>query len=166
MTQNKPKNSSPEQRGLSRESRPNATARSGEAIRWTRKATAGEIGRARDTRFGLGALSENVTHSNSKDLFEPLGVPPHGIEARTEYRRHATIRAIGASKSLTADERMLLGMRFGLDGEIQSLEDVAEKMETTREEVRRYESLAMKKVLQETPGLKEIYSWRWITEEQ
>jgi DNA-directed RNA polymerase sigma subunit (sigma70/sigma32) len=93
-----------------------------------------------------------------------LGQPPSGVEARTEFRRQATIQAVRGSKSLSPEERSLLEMRFGINtnGGPKTLREIADKAKKPLIDVRRFEVGAMRKLYVEYPELDTMTTAKWL----
>ena len=84
------------------------------------------------------------------DLFsDPLAVDP-AEEAGSSLQRQSVRRAVQA---LPDQERRVIELRFGLDGDPQSLESIGRELGMSRERIRQLEGSAMDKLEGELAGL-------------
>jgi RNA polymerase primary sigma factor len=86
------------------------------------------------------------------DLFsDPTAADP-ADDAADEFRRHLVRRAL---TKLPERERRIIELRFGLDGEPQSLEAIGKELGFTRERIRQLETRAFARLQDELSGLAE-----------
>jgi RNA polymerase primary sigma factor len=84
------------------------------------------------------------------DLFHDPTVADPSDEAADSLRRRAVRDALAA---LPDRERRLLELRFGIDGEVASLESIGKELGITRERVRQLEQQALKRLAVELDGV-------------
>jgi RNA polymerase primary sigma factor len=84
------------------------------------------------------------------DLFADATATDPADEAADAYRRQAVRRAIG---ELPERERRIVELRFGLDGEPQSLAAIGRELSLTRERVRQLERTALERLESELAGI-------------
>jgi RNA polymerase primary sigma factor len=84
------------------------------------------------------------------DLFHDPTVADPSDEAADSLRRRAVRDALA---SLPDRERRLLELRFGIDGEVASLESIGKELGITRERVRQLEQQALKRLAVELDGV-------------
>ena len=77
------------------------------------------------------------------DLFADTTALDPSEEAHDQLRRASVRRAVG---TLPERERRVLELRFGLDGEPQSLEAIGRELGLTRERIRQLETKALRKL--------------------
>ena len=133
-----------------------------------REPTAGEIARAVDLseeevaavdRLSAADISLSAAIGEDGDLelqdaLEQDTIPP--VEAEL-MRATLVERMRGLVSGLDAKERLVLGLRYGLDGdEPRTLQEIGERMGVTRERVRQIESRAKEKLrrMQATQALR------------
>jgi RNA polymerase primary sigma factor len=86
------------------------------------------------------------------DLFSDPTASDPAEDAADEFRRHSVRRAIA---KLPERERRIIELRFGLDGEPQSLEAIGKELGFTRERIRQLEAQAFARLQNELAGLSE-----------
>jgi RNA polymerase primary sigma factor len=84
------------------------------------------------------------------DLFSDPNAGDPAEEAADAFRRRAVRRAV---VTLPERERRILELRFGLDGEIQTLEEIGKELGLTRERVRQLERDALARLEGELDGV-------------
>jgi RNA polymerase primary sigma factor len=84
------------------------------------------------------------------DLFSDPNAGDPEEEAADSFRRRAVRRAVA---TLPDRERRILELRFGLDGEIQTLEEIGKELGLTRERVRQLERDALARLAGELDGV-------------
>jgi RNA polymerase primary sigma factor len=87
------------------------------------------------------------------DLFSDPTVADPEDEAADALRRQAVRRAL---ETLPERERRIVELRFGLDGEPESLEAIGRQLGLTRERVRQLEQLAVARLAEELDGVVEL----------
>lgn len=102
-------------------------------------------------------LSMRLKHNSTErdmsaaELLPALGMNPIDMIEFKEPDEYAsdnerTTAVANTLKTLTFREQMVLGKRFGINGEEQTLEQVAEEMGYTREHIRQIEAHALRKL--------------------
>jgi RNA polymerase primary sigma factor len=86
------------------------------------------------------------------DLFSDPTASDPAEDAADEFRRHSVRRALA---KLPERERRIIELRFGLDGEPQSLEAIGKELGFTRERIRQLEAQAFARLQNELAGLSE-----------
>ena len=84
------------------------------------------------------------------DLFADQTSADPSDEAADSYRRHLVRKAVGR---LPEREARIVSLRFGLDGEPQSLEAIGKEVGLTRERVRQLETQAFARLQNELAGI-------------
>ena len=84
------------------------------------------------------------------DLFEDANALDPAEEATSSMQRQAVRKAV---QKLPERERRLIELRFGLDGDPQSLEAIGRELEMSRERIRQLEAEALAKLESELAGL-------------
>ena len=111
------------------------------------------------TLYGRKPLPQVEVEIDPRDLpaLNLIALPP----APDEVLDHALLRAKIQEVLLnfTERERTVLSDRFGLNGEVRSLEEIACNMDVTRERIRQIENKALRKMRHPTwnRGLREHY---------
>jgi RNA polymerase primary sigma factor len=89
------------------------------------------------------SLNQQVGNDNDGelgDMFSDTTASDPADDAADAFRRSAVRRAVG---KLADRERRIVELRFGLDGEPQSLEAIGEQLGLTRERIRQLEKTAL-----------------------
>jgi RNA polymerase primary sigma factor len=108
---------------------------------------------AAEARVSLNQTVGSEDNGELGDLFsDPTATDPVE-EADESFRRRAVQRAVA---SLPERERRIIELRFGLDGETVSLEQIGRELGITRERVRQLEREAMARLAAELEGIVEI----------
>jgi RNA polymerase primary sigma factor len=84
------------------------------------------------------------------DLFSDTSTPDPVDDAADAFRRSAVRKAVA---KLPERERRIVELRFGLDGEPQTLEAIGVELELTRERVRQLEKQAFQKLQKALAGI-------------
>jgi RNA polymerase primary sigma factor len=99
------------------------------------------------------SLNQSVGSSDDGelgDLFSDPSAADPAEEAAESLRRQAVRRALA---KLPQPERRIVELRFGLDGEMSSLEAIAKVLGLTRERVRHLERNALARLAEELGGV-------------
>ena len=91
----------------------------------------------------LDAAAANEADGELGDLFSDTTAADPAEEAADAFRRQLVRKAV---RKLPERERRIVELRFGLDGEPQTLEAIGEELELTRERVRQLEKQAFTKL--------------------
>jgi RNA polymerase primary sigma factor len=92
----------------------------------------------------------NESDGELGDLFADTTAADPAEDAADAYRRQAVRRAIAR---LPERERRIVELRFGLDGDPQSLEAIGKELSLTRERIRQLESSALERLETELAGI-------------
>jgi RNA polymerase primary sigma factor len=107
---------------------------------------------AASANVSLNQQVGNEADGELGDLFSDPTASDPVEDAADEFRRHAVRRALA---KLPERERRIIELRFGLDGEPQSLEAIGKELGFTRERIRQLEAQAFARLQNELAGLSE-----------
>jgi len=115
------------------------------------------VGRVREVRSAmreLVSLDRPVGHDGDASLGDLL--PDDGLDPAAEAQEHDALRQIHlAMEDLEDRERMILTMRFGMDGsEPMTLEAIGEAFGLTRERIRQMQNRALAKLRHPARGIR------------
>jgi RNA polymerase primary sigma factor len=107
---------------------------------------------AASANVSLNQQVGNEADGELGDLFSDPTASDPAEDAADEFRRHSVRRALA---KLPERERRIIELRFGLDGEPQSLEAIGKELGFTRERIRQLEAQAFARLQNELAGLSE-----------